>query len=65
MTKCPILRFVQQNFPLYKNVFNKSYYIQVKPGCVLCTSNLQTLLIDFDKRVSKYQAILGYTNFHK
>lgn len=65
MTECPILRVVQQKFPLYKNVFNKHYYIQVKQGCILCTSNLHTLLIDFNKRVSKYQVILGYTNFHK
>lgn len=64
MIECSILRFVQQKLPIYrKRSLKKPYYIKVKSGCVLCTHNLQTLLIDFDKRVSKYQAIQNSEDF--
>lgn len=33
------------------------YYIEVKPGMVYETSKMETLLIDFDRKISKYKAM--------
>lgn len=33
------------------------YYIEVKPGTVYETSKMETLLIDFDRKASKYKAM--------
>lgn len=33
------------------------YYIEVKPGIVYETSKMETLLIDFDRKASKYKVM--------
>lgn len=33
------------------------YYIKVKPGLIYETSKMETLLIDFDRKASKYKAM--------
>jgi hypothetical protein len=33
------------------------YYIEVKPGMIYETSKMETLLIDFDRKASKYKAM--------
>lgn len=54
--RCPVIRFIKP-FMLKKLSLPRTYYIKVEPNKVYCTSPMETLLIDFDKRISKLKAM--------
>jgi len=58
---CPIINLVFKDKEIEVLKFpdppTPHYYIEVKPGMVYETSKMETLLIDFDRKASKYKAM--------
>lgn len=54
--RCLVTSFIKP-FMLKKLSLPRTYYIKVEPNKVYCTSLMETLLIDFDKRISKLKAV--------
>lgn len=57
---CPMINLVFKDKEIEMFKFpnlHTPYYIEIKPGMVYETSNMETLLIDFDRKTSKYKAM--------
>lgn len=59
--KCPIVNLVFKDKEIevfkFPNPPTPHYYIEVKSGLVYETSKMESLLIDFDRKASKYKAM--------